>query len=97
MALFGPVSERFWEMENRFWIVFDPDFKVKELDLPGDTVVIGFMAKEELCCDTAELQMEHPSEEIDVKKLVTILQDEDEVFLLDLHTRHSVLMTRRDD
>jgi len=74
------TSERFWKMDNRFWIVFDPDFKMKELDLPGDTVVIGFMSKEELCCDSAELGMEHPVKEVDEKELVFILDTQDELW-----------------
>jgi len=89
------VDGRFWDMDNRFWIIFDTAFKVGELDVPGETVVIGFMAKEALCCDNAELQMEHPTKEIDEDELFSILSAEDQVLLLDLHTRDSVLMKKR--
>jgi len=86
------VSERFWKMDNRFWIVDDPD-----LDRAGYgwNLVIGFMAKEELCCDGAELGMNSPSREVDMEELVGILSNHGSVLLWDLHTRDTLLMTKR--
>jgi len=86
------VGERFWQMDNRFWIIDDPDFSVDV-----GTLVIGFMAKEELCCDSAELGLEHPSREIDHVVLADILNTHGSVVIWDLHTRDSLLMTRRVD
>tara|TARA_R100001086_G_scaffold77295_1_gene37456 strand:- start:97 stop:423 length:327 start_codon:yes stop_codon:yes gene_type:complete len=80
------VSERFWKMENRFWVIDAPDFK---------NMVIGFMAREELCCDGAELGMVHPSREVEMEVLVDILSNHDSVLLWDLHTRETLLMTKR--
>jgi|TARA_R110000751_G_scaffold262_1_gene1238 hypothetical protein len=89
------VDERFWNMDNRFWIIFDTAFKVGELDVSEETVVIGFMAKKELCCDSAELGMDHPVQEVDEDELFSILGAEDQVLLWDLHTRDSVLMKKK--
>ena len=85
------VAERFWTMDNRFWIVFDPDFtKV-------GSMVIGFMSKEELCCESAEVQLDCPSREIDLSVLEDILTTHGSVVIWDLHTRDTLLMTRRSD
>jgi len=85
------VSERFWKMENRFWVIDDPDF----CDGDVGSMVIGFMAKEELCCDAAELGMDHPSREVDMEELGDILTNHGSVLLWDLHTRDTLLMTKR--
>jgi len=82
------VGERFWQMDNRFWIIKDPRYNEH-----GSTV-IGFIAKEELCCDGAEVQMDHPSMEVDKDELAEILRTYDSVLLWDMHTRDSLLMTR---
>jgi len=84
------VSERFWKMDNRYWIVDDPDFSPKV-----GSLVIGFMAKEELCCDGAKLMMEHPSREVDMEEIAEILGTHASALLWDLHTRDTLLMTKR--
>ena len=86
----GNVSERFWKMENKFWIVDDPDFSSEV-----GSVVIGFMAKEELCCDGAKLQLDNPSREIDMDEVADILGNHGSALLWDLHTRETVMMTKR--
>jgi len=86
------TGARFWKMDNRFWVIDDPDFT----DDVG-SLVIGFMAKEELCCDGAEVQLENPSREIDYNELADILNTHGSVVIWDLHTRNTLLMTRRDD
>jgi len=83
------VSERFWKMDNRFWIVFDPDFT------EVGSMVIGFMPREELCCDGAELGMEHPVKEVDMEEMVDILSNHGSVLLWDLQTRDTLMMTKR--
>ena len=86
------VHERFWQMDNRFWVVDYPTF--------GDEVgcmVIGFMCREELCCDGAEVQMEYPSREIEHNVLADILDTHGSVLIWDLHTRETVMMTKRGD
>jgi len=83
------VSERFWKMDNRFWIVFDPDFT------EVSSLVIGFMPREELCCDGAELGMEHPVKEVDMEEMVDILSNHGSVLLWDLQTRDTLMMTKR--
>ena len=83
------VGERFWQMDNRFWIIKDPRYNEH-----GSTV-IGFMAKEELCCDGAEVQMDCPSREIDKSVLADILTTHGSVLIWDLHTRETVMMTKR--
>ena len=87
------VAERFWKMDNRFWVVDDPGFS----DGGVATMVIGFMSKEELCCDGAEVQMDCPSREIDLSVLEDILTTHGSVVIWDLHTRDTLLMTRRTD
>ena len=85
------THERFWQMDNRFWIVFDPDFT------EVGSLIIGFMCREELCCDSAELGMEHPVKEIDKLEMVSILEDHGSILLWDLFTRDTVMMTKRGD
>ena len=92
MNMNGSVNERFWKMDNRFWIIDDPDFSPNV-----GSIVIGFMAKEELCCVDAKLGLDHPSREIDQQELVEILGTHGSALLWDLHTRASVLMTRKSD
>ena len=85
------VAGRFWKMDNRFWLVFDPDFtKI-------GSMVVGFIAREELCCESAELGMMHPVREIDRDELGEILEDHGSVLIWDLHTRDSLMMTKRGD
>ena len=85
------VHERFWQMDNRYWIVFYPDFtKV-------GSMVIGFMSKEELCCDSAELGMDHPVKELDKEELATILADHGSILLWDFFTNGMMMMTKRGD
>jgi len=83
------VAERFWTMDNRFWIVFDPDFT------EVGSMVIGFMPREELCCDGAELGMDHPVKEVDMDELGGILSNHGSVLLWDLQTRDTLMMTKR--
>ena len=83
------VAERFWTMDNRFWIVFDPDFT------EVGSMVIGFMPREELCCDGAELGMDHPVKEVDMEEMVDILSNHGSVLLWDLQTRDTLMMTKR--
>jgi len=83
------VAERFWKMDNRFWIVFDPDFT------EVGSMVIGFMPKEELCCDGAELGMDHPVKEVDMEEMADILTNHGSVLLWDLQTRDTLMMTKR--
>jgi len=83
------VSERFWKMDNRFWIVFDPDFT------EVGSMVIGFMPREELCCDGAELGMDHPVKEVDMEEMADILNNHGSVLLWDLQTRDTLMMTKR--
>ena len=83
------VAERFWKMDNRFWIVFDPDFT------EVGSMVIGFMPREELCCDGAELGMDHPVKEVDMEEMADILTNHGSVLLWDLHTRDTLMMTKR--
>ena len=83
------VAERFWKMDNRFWIVFDPDFT------EVGSMVIGFMPREDLCCDGAELGMDHPVKEVDMEEMADILTNHGSVLLWDLHTRDTLLMTKR--
>jgi len=86
------TGARFWKMDNRFWIIDDPDFSVDV-----GSMVIGFMAKEELCCENAEVQLENPSREIDHDELADLLNTHGSVVIWDLHTRNTLLMTRRVD
>jgi len=90
------VSERFWKMDNRFWIVDDPEYAERELSVSMSIIVIGFMAKEELCCDGAQLVMEHPSREVDMEEIAEILGTHGSALLWDLHTRDTLLMTKRE-
>jgi len=83
------VAERFWKMDNRFWIVFDPDFT------EVGSMVIGFMPREDLCCDGAELGMDHPVKEVDMEEMADILTNHGSVLLWDLHTRDTLMMTKR--
>jgi len=83
------VAERFWKMDNRFWIVFDPDFT------EVGSMVIGFMPREELCCDGAELGMDHPVKEVDMEEMADILTNHGSVLLWDLQTRDTLMMTKR--
>ena len=83
------VAERFWKMDNRFWIVFDPDFT------EVGSMVIGFMPREDLCCDGAELGMDHPVKEVDMEEMADILPIHGSVLLWDLHTRDTLMMTKR--
>ena len=83
------VAERFWKMDNRFWIVFDPDFT------EVGSMVIGFMPREDLCCDGAELGMDHPAKEVDMEEMADILTNHGSVLLWDLHTRDTLMMTKR--
>ena len=83
------VAERFWTMDNKFWIVFDPDFT------EVGSMVIGFMPREELCCDGAELGMDHPVKEVDMEELGDILSNHGSVLLWDLQTRDTLMMTKR--
>jgi len=83
------VAERFWKMDNRFWIVFDPDFT------EVGSMVIGFMPREEFCCDGAELGMDHPVKEVDMEEMVDILSNHGSVLLWDLQTRDTLMMTKR--
>jgi len=83
------VAERFWKMDNRFWIVFDPDFT------EVGSMVIGFMPRKELCCNGAELGMDHPVKEVDMEELGDILSNHGSVLLWDLQTRDTLMMTKR--
>ena len=85
------VSERFWKMDNRFWIIDDPEW----CDGDVGSIVIGFMAKEELCCDGAKPVFEHTSREVDMEEIAEILGTHGSALLWDLHTRDTLLMTKR--
>jgi len=85
------VSERFWKMDNRFWIIDDPEWA----DGTVGSIVIGFMAKEELCCDGAKPVFEHTSREVDMEEIAEILGTHSSALLWDLHTRDTLLMTKR--
>ena len=85
------VAERFWTMDNRFWIVFDPDFT------EVGSMVIGFMPRTVLCCDSAEPQLEHPCREVDKDELMNLLRAHDAVVIWDMLHLESLGMTRRAD
>ena len=85
------VSERFWKMDNRFWIIDDPEWS----DGTVGSMVIGFMPREDLCCDGAELGMDHPVKEVDMEEMADILTNHGSVLLWDLHTRDTLMMTKR--
>jgi len=90
------VSERFWKMDNRFWIIDDPEWcDGLNFDIDVRSIIIGFMAKVELCCDEAKLMSEHPSREVDMEEIVEILGTHGSALLWDLHTRDTILMTKR--
>ena len=85
------VSERFWKMDNRFWIIDDPEWS----DGTVGSMVIGFMAREELCCEGAKPVFEHTSREVDMEEIAEILGTHSSALLWDLHTRDTLLMTKR--
>ena len=85
------VSERFWKMDNRFWIIDDPEWS----DGTVGSMVIGFMARAELCCEGAKPVFEHTSREVDMEEIAEILGTHSSALLWDLHTRDTLLMTKR--
>jgi len=87
------TGARFWKMDNRFWVIDDPGFS----DGGVATMVIGFMSREELCCESAEVQLDCPSREIDYLEMDEILTTHGSIVIWDLHTRNTLLMTRRVD
>jgi len=53
------------------------------------------VSEQELCCDGAKLVMEHPSREVDMEEIAEILGTHGSALLWDLHTRETLLMTKR--
>ena len=86
------IHTRFFEEDNRFWAIADPAYPTADYSM-----VIGFMPRTVLCCDSAEPQLEYPCREVDKDELMNLLRAHDAVVIWDMLHLESLGMTRRAD